>query len=437
MTSRIELKKYQEENLLLKKQIEERTGKRAEHLYTERAKRVRDVIELREPDRVPFSFFVESHTYCGIPKSAAYYDPITFKRAMRQIAVDLEPDMCECGLPGSGAAMTELGVKNIVWPGGPKPPDFEYQFIEGEYMKADEYDMFLNDPSGFMICRYLPRIYEALEPLSKLPPLDSMFLGFQYLTPMFATPEFLKMARHLAKAGKQVEKFQKTLGDTYEDLAQLGFPPFARLLPGSIGGAPFDVISGFLRGMKGSMLDMFRQPDKLLEACDAIQKRRIAHAIPADTTDRDYPQRVGMPLWRGDPVFMSEAQFKKFYWPGLKKALQVHVDLGYVPVPFFEAPFGDRLECLLELPKGKILPAIDSRDAVRAKEILGGHFGLLVYCPNTFKLWSLNQVESFVRDLIDRCGKNGGLIITFRIPDKAETEDIQAMMQSLQEYGRY
>ena len=437
MTSRTENKNYKEENLLLKKQIEERSGKTVEQLYAERSKRVRDVIELREPDRVPFSFFVEPHTYSGIPNSAAYYDPITFKRALRQIAVDLEPDMCYCGLPASGAAMTALDVKNVVWPGGPKPPDFEYQFVEGEYMKADEYDMFLNDPSGFMIRRYLPRLYGAMEPLSKLPPLDSMYMGLEYLTPLLATPEFVKMAKRLAKAGKHVEEFRKTLGDAYEELAQLGFPPFARFVLGGVGGAPFDTVTSFLRGMKGSMLDMYRQPDKLLRACEVILERRIAHAIPADPTDRDYPQRVGMPLWRGDPVFMSEAQFKKFYWPGLKKSLQTHVDLGYVPVPFFEAPFGDRLECLLELPKGKILPSIEAADAVRAKEILGGHTSLLVHCPNTFKLWSLNQVESFVKDLMDKCGKKGGLMIAIRMPDKAQTKDMQAMMKSLQEYGRY
>jgi hypothetical protein len=437
MKPRAEIKKYRQENLLLKKRIEERAGKTAEQLYAERSKRVKDVIELREPDRVPFTFFVETQAYCGIPNSAAYYDPITFKRAVRQIAVDLEPDMCECGLPASGDAMTELDIKTFVWPGGPKPSDFNFQFIEGEYMKEDEYDMFLNDPTGFMIRRYLPRVYGALEPLSKLPPLDGMYMGFEYLTPLFASPDFRKMAARLARAGKHVEKFRKIIGDTYEDLAQLGFPPFARFITGGVGGAPFDTLSSFLRGMKGSMLDMYRQPDKLLKACEAILERRIARAVPADPNHRDYPQRVGMPLWRGDPVFMSEAQFKKFYWPGLKKSLQTHVDLGYVPVPFFEAPFGDRLECLLELPKGKILPAIEAADAFRAKEILGGHSALLVHCPNTFKLWSLKDVESFVRDLIDKCGKKGGLIIAIRIPDRAKTEDIQAMLKSLREYARY
>jgi hypothetical protein len=189
--------------------------------------------------------------------------------------------------------------------------------------------------------------------------------------------------------------------------------------------------------MKGSMLDMYRQPDNLLRACEVILERRIAHAILADPSDRDYPQRVGMPLWRGDPVFMSDRQFKRFYWPGLKKSLQTRVDLRYVPVPFFETPFGERLEYLPELPKGKILPAIEAADAVRAKEILGGHLGLLVHCPNTFKLWSLNQVEAFVKDLIDKCGKKGGLVIAIRMPDKARIEDMQAMLNSIKAYGRY
>jgi hypothetical protein len=388
------------------------------------------------PDRVPFSVLIEPHAYSEIPNSAAYYDHIALKRTMRNIAVDLEPDMCEPGFPASGAAMTELDIQNCVWPGGPKPDDYNYQFIEGEYMKEDEYDMFLNDPSGFMIRRYLPRVYGALKPLAKLPPLDSMFMGLEYLTPLFASPEFLEMAKHLAEAGKHIKELFETIGNTSEELAQLGFPPFASFVRGGVGGAPFDTLTSFLRGMKGSMLDMYRRPDKLLKACEVILERRIAQAIPADPTHRDYPQKIAMPLWRGDSVFMSDAQFKKFYWPGLKKSLQTHVDLGYIPVPFFEAKFGDRLECMLELPKGKILASIEAVDAVRAKEILGGHTCLLVRCPNTCKLWSLGQLESFVKDLIDKCGKKGGLIIVIKMPDKTRIEDMQSMLKSIKEYGR-
>jgi hypothetical protein len=41
--------------------------------------------------------------------------------------------------------------------------------------------------------------------------------------------------------------------------------------------------------------------------------------------------------------------------------------MGYIPIPGFEAHFGDRLECLLELPKGKFCAYIDHSDVFQAK----------------------------------------------------------------------
>jgi hypothetical protein len=264
-----------------------------------------------------------------------------------------------------------------------------------------------------------------------------MFMGFDSLTPLFASPEFGEMAKHLAAAGKQIEKFRKRIIDTFGDLEQLGFPPFTSFGGGGIGGAPYDTITSSLRGMKGSMVDMYRQPENLIKACDAILERRIARAKPADKNAKDYPQKIGMPLWRGDPTFMSETQFQKFYWPGLKRSLQAHIDLGYVPVPFFEAPFGERLKYIQELPKGKIVASIDARDISIAKKLLQGHTCLLLRCPNACKVWSLNQLASFLNEIIDIWGKKSGLIIVILIPDNIPVKDTQAMLKSFKEYARY
>lgn len=431
------IEQYQKENDILKGQIEKRSGKTTEQLYQEREKRTRDAIELREPDRVPLSINIDNQTYTGVTNSAAYYDPIAFKRSMRKITVDFEPDMCNAGLPTSGAALEALGVTNRLWPGGPLPTNAEYQFIESEFMKEDEYDMFFSDPTGFMIRRFLPRMYSALLPLADLPPLDTMFQGFEGLTTLMVKPEFVELARRIYTAGKQLEDFRNTIGDTYEELAQLGFPAFAPVSTGGVGGAPFDTVSSFLRGMKGSMLDMYRQPEKLLQACDVILERRIARATPADPAKRGNPKKIGMPLWRGDKSFMSDEQFNRFYWPGLKKALQATIDLGYVPVPFFEDEFGDRLERLLELPKGKVIASIEYMDAVRAKQILKGHTCLLVRGPLSLKVASLQEVETYTRELIDKCGKGGGLLVNIRLPDRSKTEDIQVMLESIRRYSRY
>lgn len=185
------------------------------------------------------------------------------------------------------------------------------------------------------------------------------------------------------------------------------------------------------------MTDMYRRPEKLVQLCDLIVSRRIANAIPADPAKRGNPKRIGVPLWRGDKAFMSEAQFDRFYWPGLKKALQANVDMGFCPVPFFEAEFGDRLDRLLELPKGKVLASIEPVDAVKAKEILHGHTCIMVRIPLAAKVWSLHDVEAYAKELIDKCGKGGGMILNIRIPDKAKTADIQAMLKSIADYGRY
>ena len=304
-------------------------------------------------------------------------------------------------------------------------------------MKEDEYDIFLSDPTDFFIRYYLPRAYGAMAPLSQLPPLGNLFQGFEGITTLFASAEFIQAARSLATAGRETEKFRKTIGDGYEDLAQLGFPAFAHVGAGGAGGAPYDVVSSFLRGMKGSMLDMYRRPEKLLKLCDMILEKRIANAVPADPKKRGNPKRVGVPLWRGDKSFMSQKQYEKFYWPGLKKALKASIDLGFVPVPFFEAEFGDRLESLLELPKGKVIASVEYVDAIKAKEILKGHHCIMVRGPLSSKLWSIREVEEFMKKLIDDCGKGGGIILNVRLPDKGTTEQYQAMLNRIREYARY
>ncbi len=134
---------------------------------------------------------------------------------------------------------------------------------------------------------------------------------------------------------------------------------------------------------------------------------------------------------------MSRKQFGKFYWPGLKKALQAHIDLGFVPMPVFEAEFAERLECLLELPKGKILPSVEYVDAFKAKEILHGHSCIVIRIPGSSRFWPIRQVEDCVKDLIKRVGKGGGVVIDVKIPDTGTPEQLPKLMDNLRYFARY
>ena len=108
----------------LRKEIQQKTGRTPEELYEEREQRIRDAIYLKEPDRVPLFIFADPAARYGIPQSAAYYDPVTWRQALIKEALYFEPDTGSAGLSTSGESMTALDVKNKLWPGGPLPPDY-------------------------------------------------------------------------------------------------------------------------------------------------------------------------------------------------------------------------------------------------------------------------------------------------------------------------
>jgi hypothetical protein len=77
-------------------------------------------------------------------------------------------------------------------------------------------------------------------------------------------------------------------------------------------------------------------------------------------------------------------------------------------------------------------------DAARAKQILSGHHCLLIRVPPlSSRVWSLREIESFIKDIFDKYGKKGGVLFNIRLPKKGSTSEFQAMLQSLREHTRY
>ncbi len=168
-----------------------------EQLYREREKRYIDAVQLRIPDRVPTSVHLSylPARFTGITYSDAYYDFPKWKEAYLKTALYFQPDRCEFFPHQSGRVLEALDQKTFVWPGHGVGKNSSHQFVEGEYMKAEEYEHFLNDQSDFNIRTLLPRMYGLLAPLSALPPLHSM----NFILPfhLFALPEFAKMLKTL------------------------------------------------------------------------------------------------------------------------------------------------------------------------------------------------------------------------------------------------
>jgi uroporphyrinogen-III decarboxylase len=188
--------------------------------------------------------------------------------------------------------------------------------------------------------------------------------------------------------------------------------------------------------MKGTMLDMYRQPDKLLEGVDGVLKRMlelIPPAVPGAVNT------MAIPLHRGSEGFMSIKQFEKFYWPTLKGLILGLIDKGLMPLVFYEGDYTSRLEYLLELPKGKVFAHFDTTDMFRAKEVLNGHMCICGNVPcSLLQSGTPDEVKAHAKKLIDVCGKDGGFIMSTRSPvDDAKPDTLKALIDFTIEYSVY
>jgi hypothetical protein len=416
-------------------------GNRAAEEYAARNKRVNEAIAMKIPDRVPFQLFAGyfAGRYCGIPFSSVYYDYAKWRAANVRTITELEPDVYLIQMANlSGKALELLGPLQMRWPGFNVPLNSSHQMIELEPMKAGEYEAFLSDPSGYMMSAYLPRIFESAAPMAKLPPFRSLVgpWGMPSFLAQFTRPDMAAMLEKFRKAAELQAKWQSQDINFDEEMEEIGFPAYTA--PGMMAPAPFDMISDFLRGMRGAMLDMYRLPDKLLEACDMLCKQTVDMIKASPAPEDGVIKRVFMALHRGSDGFMSLPQFEKFYWPTLKRVLLALIDAGWTPCPFFEGTWDQRLEYIRELPKGKVLCHFAKTDPEKAKAILGGHLCFMIDVPGfLLQAGSVSEVEDYCRNLITVCGKDGGFIMTATALDEANPENVKAMIDVTKIYGRY
>jgi uroporphyrinogen-III decarboxylase len=408
--------------------------KAAETALREREKRLMDAVQLKTPDHVPISLGLNYFPakYSGIETWAAYYDWQNWKQAYIKTALYVQADRMLIVLNQKGGVLEALDSKQLKWPGHGVSRHHTHQFVEGEYMKQEEYDLFLNDMSDFLIRFYLPRVYGVMAPAGTLPPLNTLInvLPFNAL----ATDEFADMLEKLTKIAREAAAWQKEISSLARDLTELGF--FCRM-PMVGGGAPFDVVSDFLRGMRGTMLDMYRCPDKLLAAVEKICNITLDRIARAPKATEFMP--AFMPLHRGAHGFMSLKQFETFYWPYLKKVTLALIDAGYTPDLFFEGDYNSRLEYIAELPKGKAIARFDQIDMKRAKQILGGKVCISGNMPvSVLQVGTPDDVKRICKELIDTAGKDGGYIMgPASALDEVNPVNLKTMVEFTKEYGKY
>jgi uroporphyrinogen-III decarboxylase len=409
----------------------------AEKAYKERATRLSKAIRGEEPDRVPVQmpggYFAAYHAGSTLQKVMYDYDEL--RRAWIKFIRDFDMDTYRGpGLVYAARVLEILDYKLYKWPGHGLAPDVkQYQFVEGEYMMADEYDALMKDPSDFSFRVLMPRMAGALEPLRKFAPFSSMLGRPMNMVPTFMRPEVQAAFQALIDAGKEMSEWRKAIRACDREALVVGLPS----IMGGGAAAPFDTIGDALRGTQGIMMDMYRQPEKLLEAMDFIADINIERAIQGVNASG------GITAWfalhKGDDTFMSPKQFETFYWPTLKKVCLALINEGIMVSLFAEGKYLKRLEVIKELPKGWSIWHFDQTDMATAKKVLGDTACIMGNIPTSLMCTgTVQDVKEYCRKLIEVCAPGGGYILTGGAsPTETNAENLHAMMDAAKEYGVY
>lgn len=410
----------------------------AEANYKARLTRIKDAIQLKEADRVPVTILPSTFPYlnAGMTVEEAMYDYDKCTAAFKEFILEFEPDMhIAASMPGPGKFYEILDYQLYAWPGHGVPPEHSYQCIEGEYMKAEEYDLLMMDPSFYFRNFYLPRVFGKLDGFPMLAPWTSLLemygLAFQFVP--FALPPVQNTFQTLFEAGEEALKWAGEMGKSDAELTALGYPTIL----GGFTKAPFDVIGDTLRGTRGIMLDIYRHPDKLLAAMEKLTPIMISMGVGA--AQQTGNPLIFMPLHKGADGFLSDEQFKKFYWPTFKQVMLGLIDQGCIPFPALEGHWDSRLEVIQDVPPGTTAWMVDQSDMARAKETLGRNACLIGNVPSSMlSLGTPEDVKKYVINLIETAAPGGGFIVSNgAFFDEAKAENVKAMVETAKEHGAY
>lgn len=413
----------------------------AERDYKERAQMIKDVVQLKKPLRVPVCPIIGFYpfAYAGVTAEEAMYDTGKLGFALNKFHADFLPDsLSSAPIYGSGQVFETLDYKLYRWPGHGVPATTPYQCMEDEYMKGDEYDLFINDPSSYFARFYLPRVFGALNGWQMTSPLTDIlelpFLG-PYIVPI-GIPPVQEAYLKLLEAGRiALEWIQACGAIDAATINSLGIP----VIMGGFTKAPFDTLGDTMRGTRAIMMDLYRQPKKLLAAMERLVPLAIDMGVRTAGLGKN--PMVFIPLHKGADGFMSDKDFKTYYWPTLKAVILGLVEQGLVPYIFVEGGYNQRLDVIADpdIPKGTTIWIFDQTDMREVKKRFNGWACFGGNLPvSLLKAATPQVVSDNVKELLDTVGQDGGYILsTGAVLDDARAENLHAMIKTGKEYGKY
>ena len=333
-----------------------------------RSKRVKDALELREGDRVPF--IPTTNNFNALGYGVTIYDAMkdlsVLKEPFQKYLKQYDPDLAYIPPFFPIDPMETAEHTGARWPGEyhDLPLDTAYQYIDQEFLGDDDWDEYLKDPSAFMLKKVLPKKYKGFGGLSMISP--ALLCNHAVLQlGVFGIPHVKETLLNMIKAGEQVGEYFAKAKDLTMSIINAGYPVFGS----AVAQAPFDEFADYIRGLITTCMDIKTDPELVKEAVERWGDVTIPQAVA--TAKIQHAEYVFIPLHAGVDDFMSVDDYNEFYWPTLKKLIETLVNNDLTPIVICEGKYHTRLETLRDVPKGKVIYFFEDVDLATAKKKLG------------------------------------------------------------------
>jgi hypothetical protein len=393
-----------------------------EQLFESRLNRYVAALRNEQPDRIPIRPFVAEFTasYAGYTCQEVAHDYLKAFAAARKCAADFDWDAVVPNMVYVWTGLAQaMGLRYYGIPGIGIPHDMGFQYIEPAeeqaFMREDEYDALIDDPTGFLLNVWFPRV--SADACAMGEPCTARN-NLAYLKGGMA------MLSYFGAFGPQIAQLRAESG-TVSAIA-------------GIFKAPLDILADKLRGYVGLTMDLHERPAKVLKACEALMPH-LCH-VGLSTADPLKQVPIGFWMHRGCVPFVNPGQFKSHYWSTLRPIIEEFWRHGHQTLFYAEGNWDYHLDDFATLPERSIVYHVDRGDIMKAHHKLGHKFCLSGGIPNTLLSHGTpDEVRAECKRVIEGVARDGGYIMDASaiMQNDTRTENLRALTEFTREHGAY
>jgi hypothetical protein len=391
--------------------------------YEARRARYLTALDGGTPDRIPIRFFLQEAAarICGMSNQAVSVDYNQAFACTRRAG-----EMLGCDAVMLNAIWSTYGLaKAASWkylhvPGVDTGLDCVNQFSEPqteeeEFLRSDEYEEFIDDPTAFLVNKWFARATTRLSPAGGK-------VTFDHNVALMSGA--LAYANYMHAFGPAAASLKYESGLVSANAGMIK--------------APLDILMDKFRGYLNCAVDTLDDPKTVRRACEALIPHIVANALGGADPEKAVP----ITIWahRGCVPFINPETFDTIFWPTLLPIFEEIISRGHQILFYGEGNWEAHYDVLHTLPAGGIVYHLDKGSPELAARKLKDRFAIsggLDY--NVLARGSAEDVRAHMRELFAWLKPGGGYMLdaTALMLSDIKPENLRVAVEYTLEHGVY